>query len=99
MAEISLQDMIRTLPPELQGEVHDFVAFLLARQAKKHKTSRKDAGLRRHRARRVELSAERTVKMRFEWQGALKEMREKYTSVELQHRISDARVGQDEASS
>ena len=84
MAEISLQDMIRTLPPELQGEVHDFVAFLLARQAKKRKTSRRDAG---------------TVKMRFEWQGALKEMRGQYTSVELQHHISDVRVGQDETSS
>jgi hypothetical protein len=68
--------MIRTLPPELQGEVHDFVAFLLARQAKKRK-----------------------AKMHFEWQGALKEMRGQYSSVGLQHHISDARVGQDETSS
>lgn len=74
MAEMSLQDMIQTLSPELQGEAHDFVAFLLSRQAKRRKTPRKDAGM---------------AKMRFEWQGALKEMRGQYTSVELQHRISD----------
>jgi len=76
MAETSLQDMIQTLPPELQEEVHDFVTFLLARQAKKRKT-----------------------KMRFEWQGALKDMREQYTSVALQHHISDERMGQDETPS
>ena len=76
MAEMSLQDMIQALPPELQREVRDFVAFLVARQAKKRKT-----------------------KMRFEWQGALKEMRGQYTSVELQHQISDARAGQDETPS
>lgn len=84
MAELSLQDMIQALPPELQGEVHDFVAFLLARQAKKRKISQKDTG---------------TLKMRFEWQGALKDMRGKYTSVELQHHISDMRAGKDETSS
>ena len=28
-------------------------------------------------------------KPRFEWEGALKEMREEYTSVELQHKISE----------
>jgi hypothetical protein len=28
----------------------------------------------------------------FEWEGALKEMREEYTSVELQHKISEQRA-------
>ena len=76
MAEPSLQDMIQALPPEIQAEVYDFVAFLLAREAKKHKS-----------------------KMRFDWQGALKDLRGQYTSVELQHHISDIRAGKDETSS
>jgi len=71
MAETSLQNMIRTLPPELRAEVRDFAAFLLSRQPKKRKS-----------------------KMNFEWQGALKDMRTRYTSTELQHRISDLRLGQ-----
>ena len=29
----------------------------------------------------------------FEWQGALRDLRDKYTSVELQHEISDIRAG------
>jgi hypothetical protein len=38
----------------------------------------------------------RKAKMRFAWQGALKDLRSQYTSVELQHRISDIRAGFDE---
>lgn len=49
------------------------------------------------------LSAQQTkkrkVKMRFAWQGALKDLRPQYTSVELQHRISDIRAGFDETAS
>ena len=41
----------------------------------------------------------RKSKMRFEWQGALKDMRTQYTSVQLQHRIAEMRAGQDETSS
>jgi len=29
----------------------------------------------------------------FEWAGALKELRDQYTSVELQHKISEWRIG------
>ena len=76
MTEISLQDMIRTLSPELQDEVRDFVKFLSMRQAKKRK-----------------------AKMSFAWQGALKDLRSRYTAVELQHRISDMRAGFDETAS
>ncbi|MEW5830969.1 MAG: DUF2281 domain-containing protein [Chloroflexota bacterium] len=76
MSENSLQEMIRALPPELQEEVRDFIAFLSSRQAKKRK-----------------------VKMQFGWQGALKDLRTQYTSVELQHRISEMRMEQDETSS
>ena len=33
-------------------------------------------------------------KPKFNWTGALKELREQYTSVELQHKISEWRIGQ-----
>jgi len=32
-------------------------------------------------------------KPRFEWAGALAHLRDKYTSVELQHKINDWRIG------
>ena len=66
MRDISLQEMIRFLPPELRNEVRDFAAFLVYRQRKKSKG-----------------------KMEFRWQGTLKDLRELYTSVELQHKISE----------
>lgn len=34
-------------------------------------------------------------KPRFDWAGALKELRDQYTSVELQHKISDWRAGKE----
>lgn len=37
MAETSLKEIIRALPPELRDEVRDFAAFLLTRQSKKSK--------------------------------------------------------------
>jgi len=33
-------------------------------------------------------------KPKFNWAGALKELRDQYTSVELQHKISEWRIGQ-----
>jgi mRNA-degrading endonuclease RelE of RelBE toxin-antitoxin system len=33
-------------------------------------------------------------KLRHDWAGALKDLREKYTSVELQHKISEWRIGE-----
>lgn len=41
----------------------------------------------------------RKAKMRFEWQGALKDLRSQYISVELQHRISEMRAGFDDTAS
>ena len=32
-------------------------------------------------------------KPRFDWSGALKDLRDQYTSVELQHKISEWRIG------
>ena len=75
MTDLSLQDMLRMLPPALQAEVRDFVAFLL-----KHRVKRQ------------------TVPMKFQWEGALKDMRGQYTSVQLQHQISELRGGYHEGS-
>jgi len=33
-------------------------------------------------------------KLRMDWAGALKDLRGKYTSVELQHKISEWRIGE-----
>jgi hypothetical protein len=33
-------------------------------------------------------------KFKFDWAGALKDLRDKYTSVELQHKISEWRIGE-----
>jgi hypothetical protein len=84
MAETSLQEMIRALPPELRNEVRDFVAFLLSRQSQK---------------RRIMHDPIKNTKMSFAWQGVLKDMSIRYTSVELQHKIADMRTGQDETAS
>lgn len=75
MAELSLQEMVRMLPPALQLEVQDFVAFLLERQAKKTKRP-----------------------MKFQWEGVLKDLSRQYTSVQLQHQITDLRGGYHEGS-
>jgi hypothetical protein len=44
----------------------------------------------------VKQGEKQKTKMRFAWQGALKDLRSQYTSVELQHKISDMRTGFDE---
>lgn len=33
-------------------------------------------------------------KLKFDWAGALKDLRDQYTSVELQHKISEWRIGE-----
>jgi hypothetical protein len=35
---------------------------------------------------------------KFKWAGVARDLRDKYTSVQLQHRISEWRIGADEAS-
>ncbi len=39
----------------------------------------------------------RRGKAKFNWAGAARDLRDKYTSVELQHKISEWRIGADEA--
>ncbi len=75
MVNLSLQEMLHRLPPELQTEVRDFVEFLLERKAPRQKRP-----------------------MKFQWEGALKDMRNQYTSVQLQHQIAELRGGYNESS-
>jgi len=70
MTDLSLQEMLKMLPPTLQSEVRDFVAFLL-----EHKVKRQ------------------IRPMKFQWEGALKDLRGQYTSVQLQHQIAELRGG------
>lgn len=76
MAELSLQEMLKMLPPALQTEVRDFAAFLLEHRAKR-----------------------RVLPMKFQWEGALKDLGGQYTSVQLQHQIAELRGGYHEGSS
>ena len=70
MTDLSLQELLRKLPPELQTEVRDFVEFLLERK-----------------------SARQYRPMKFQWEGALKDLRAQYTSVQLQHQIAESKGG------
>jgi hypothetical protein len=54
------------LPPSLQTEVRDFVAFLLEHRVKRQ-----------------------VRPMKFQWEGALKDLRGEYTSVQLRHLIAE----------
>lgn len=76
MSDISLQELLQRLPPELQTEVRDFVEFLLERKSRRQSTP-----------------------MKFQWEGALKDLRGQYTSVQLQHQIAELRGGYHEGSS
>jgi hypothetical protein len=66
--ERSLEELIRELPPDVEQEVPDFVAFVLQRRTIKP-LGRPD----------------------FKWAWALKDMRDEYTSVDLQQKLSNGR--------
>ncbi len=67
---MSIEEMVKMLPEELQKEVEEFVRFLLEKRTKKKRSQ-----------------------PRFDWEGALKGLRDRYTSVQLQHKVSDWRAG------
>lgn len=67
----SIEQLIKTLPPELQEEVRDFVEFLVEKRA------RRPLG-----------------KPEFPWAGALSDLRDRYTAMELQHKIVQWRTGE-----
>lgn len=66
----TLQKLIEELPPDLQREAEDFIAFII----KKHKKTQKG-------------------KPKFQWANTLSDLSDQYTSVELQHKISEWRIG------
>ena len=66
-------DKIRALPPELQAQVAAFVDFLWERRTEA--ASKKGQSQARR-------------KPKFKWAGALADLGDQYTSVELQHEIS-----------
>lgn len=66
----SLEEKIKSLPPEYKQEVQNFVEFLLEKRLKKQRK-----------------------KPVFNWAGAIKDLRGQYTSVALQHKISELRIG------
>lgn len=63
----SLEEIIRELPPELENEVKDFIAQLLARRPKRDR------------------------KLRQDWAGGLEDLRDQYTSLELQKKALEWR--------
>lgn len=71
MFDVNLVEMIQELPPELQEEVKDFVAFLLERRVQKSKRShlRQDwaGGLKAFRDQYTSLELQR--KAVEEWRG------------------------------
>lgn len=68
---MSLEEMVKKLPAELQQEAKDYIQFLLEKRSKSQKK-----------------------KPQLKWVGALRELRTQYTSVELQHKIMQWRVGE-----
>ncbi len=67
---MSIEEMVKQLPEELQNEVVRFIQSLLQKRTKRQR-----------------------VQMEFDWAGALKDFKDRYTSVELQHKISEWRIG------
>ena len=84
-----LEEKIRALPPECQREVEDFVDFLMQKQPGQPPYENSGS--------RVSLQEGGLTPVRkpsFEWAGALEHLRSQYTSVELQHAISNWRARQ-----
>lgn len=67
---MSIEEMVKKLPEELQKEVMEFVNSLLANRAKK-----------------------KGGQPKFDWEGGLEELKDRYTSVELQHKVCEWRTG------
>ncbi len=68
---MSIEEMIKSLPEDLQKQVMEYVQSLLEKQGKK--------GI---------------GQPKFDWEGALKDLKTRYTSVELQHKVSEWRGGE-----
>lgn len=67
---------IEKLPLNIQKEVMDFIEFLVAKYSLKSKPKTKKS---------------KKGKYKFDWAGGLSHLKDKYTSVELQHHINTLR--------
>lgn len=68
---MSIEEMIKQLPEDLQKQVMEYAQSLVEKQAKK-----------------------RNGQPKFDWEGALQNLKTQYTSVELQHKVSEWRIGE-----
>lgn len=68
---MSIEEMIKSLPEDLQKKVLEYIQSLLDKEGKKSGGEPK-----------------------FDWEGALEDLKTRYTSVELQHKVSEWRIGE-----
>jgi len=59
-----LEEVVKTLPPDIQEQVRDFIEFLLEKRVRKP-----------------------SAELQLNWRGALRDLKDRYTSVELQHKV------------
>ncbi len=132
----ALEELMKTIPPDLEPEVKDFARFLSEKRMHLDKREQDSAAaLRDYREEYTSTESKQTTlkaegghiatlpelvqslpsemqqevqdfiefllakrkqrprgKPTFEWAGALKDLRDQYTSVELEHKISDWRI-------
>ncbi len=62
---MTIEEMLKELPPDLQQEVENLVRLLWKKQFHNPKGQ-----------------------LKLDWRGAMSDLRDQYTSVELQHKIS-----------
>ena len=75
-----IEDLVRELPPRARREVRKFVRSLMDEEGRTG--ARMKVAAHKHTPK-----PKRPLKL--DWRGALRDLRDKYTSVELQHRILD----------
>lgn len=68
-----IKSQFDNLPDPAKREVEDFIEFLSAKYSKKKDSKQKK---------------NKKSPLKFEWAGGLKQLKNKYTSVQLQHKIA-----------
>lgn len=61
--DTQIEEVVQVLPPEIRGQVRDFIEFLMEKRVRKP-----------------------GAKLKLNWRGALRDWRDQYTSVDLQHK-------------
>ncbi|MDT7906854.1 MAG: DUF2281 domain-containing protein [Candidatus Calescibacterium sp.] len=76
--EKEIENKLRKLPENLKKEVLDYIEFLIKKY--RRELNKKEKG------------KENKVKgFKFDWEGGLADLKDKFTSVQLQHKASDWR--------